>query len=168
MGEIKTALEIALEKTGGVKSDKAGISQFEVKKRGKKLANAFLEGEIDLAAEIKKTPAQDRESLKQGIFDVLVTKIALPSAKEDEIRIEKLGKGLSLVIKSGEFNEMYRQLTCFLPNTFKKPRNLNKWSSNNTLQNFVRKKKNYRADLAGKFTLILSKTLNLSLFITSK
>jgi len=111
MGEIKTALEIALERTDKIKSDKTGIDQFEVKKRGKKLANSFLEGDIDLASEIKKTPAQDRESLKQGIFDVLVAQIALPSAKEDEKKIEKLGKGLSAVIKSGEFVEMYRQLT---------------------------------------------------------
>jgi len=111
MGEIKTALEIALERTDKIKSDKTGIDQFEVKKRGKKLANAFLEGDVDLASEIKKTPAQDRESLKQGIFDVLVAQIALPSAKEDEKKIEKLGKGLSAVIKNGEFIEMYRQLT---------------------------------------------------------
>ncbi|GBU27143.1 hypothetical protein R84B8_00668 [Treponema sp. R8-4-B8] len=111
MGVIKTALEIALEKTENVKGDKSGIGQFEVKKRGKKLANDFLEGEVDLAVEIKKTPAQDRESLKQGIFDVLVAQIALPAVKEDEKKIEKLGKGLSTVINKGEFNEMYRQLT---------------------------------------------------------
>jgi len=111
MGVIKTALEIALEKTEKVKSDKSGIGQFEVKKRGKKLANDFLEGEVDLAGEIKKTPAGDRESLKQGIFDVLVAQIALPAAKEDEKKIEKLGKGLSAVINKGEFNDMYRQLT---------------------------------------------------------
>jgi hypothetical protein len=111
MGVIKTALEIALEKTEKVKSDKSSIGQFEVKKRGKKLANAFREGEVDLAGEIKKTPAQDRDSLKQGIFDVLIAQIALPTAKDDEKRIEKLGKGLSAVINSGEFNEMYKQLT---------------------------------------------------------
>jgi hypothetical protein len=111
MGVIKTALEIALERTESVKSSKQGIDQFEVKKRGKKLATAFLAGEADLADEIKKTPAQDRESLKQGIFDVLSAQIALPSGKEDEKRIEKLGKGLSAVINSNEFNEMYKQLT---------------------------------------------------------
>ena len=111
MGVIKTALEIALEKTEKVKGDKSGIGQFEVKKRGKKLANDFLEGEVDLTAEIKKTPARDRESLKQGIFDVLVAQIALPTAKDDEKRLEKLGKGLSAVINKGEFNEMYKQLT---------------------------------------------------------
>jgi len=111
MGVIKTALEIALERTEAVKSDKPGIDQFEVKKRGKKLANAFLDGDADIVSEIKKTPAQDRETLKQGIFDVLVAQINLPSANIDEKRIEKLGKGLSAVINNNEFNEMYKQLT---------------------------------------------------------
>jgi len=111
MGVIKTALEIALEKTEKVKGDKSCLGQFEVKKHGKKLANDFLEGEVDLASEIKKTPAQDRESLKQGIFDVLIAQIALPTSKDDEKKIEKLGKGLSVVINKGEFNDMYRELT---------------------------------------------------------
>jgi hypothetical protein len=111
MGVIKTALEIALEKTEAVKSDKSGIDQYEVKKRGKKLANAFLDGDADIVSEIKKTPAQDRENLKQGIFDVLAAQIALPAADSDEKRIEKLGKGLAAVINNNEFNEMYKQLT---------------------------------------------------------
>ena len=110
MGEIKTALEIALERTETVKSDKSGIDQFEMKKRGKKLANAFLEGEIDLADEIKKTEAGRRESLKQGIFDVLITQIALPSGKEDEKRIEQVGKGLAAVINNNQFPAMFKQL----------------------------------------------------------
>jgi len=110
MGEIKTALEIALERTENVKSDKSGIDQFELKKRGKKLANAFLEGEVDLADEIKKTEAGKRESLKQGIFDVLITQIALPAGKEDEKRIELVGKGLAAVINNNQFSAMYKQL----------------------------------------------------------
>jgi len=111
MGVIKTALEIALERTETVKSDKSGIDQYEVKKRGKKLANAFLDGDADIVSEIKKTQAQDRENLKQGIFDVLSAQIALPAAGSDEKRIEKLGKGLAAVINNNEFNEMYKQLT---------------------------------------------------------
>jgi len=110
MGEIKTALEIALERTENVKSDKSGIDQFEMKKRGKKLANAYLEGEVDLADEIKKTEAGKRESLKQGIFDVLITQIVLPAGKEDEKRIELVGKGLAAVINNSQFSAMYKQL----------------------------------------------------------
>lgn len=111
MGVIKTALEIALEKTETVKSDKSSIDLFETKQRGKKLANAFLAGEADIAAEIKKAPDGQRESLKQGVFDVLVTQIALPASKDDEKRIEKTGQGLAAIIDNKEFSEMFKQLT---------------------------------------------------------
>jgi len=111
MGVIKTALEIALEKTEFVKSDKSSIDQFEARQKGKKLANAFLAGEIDLAEELKKAPACDIDSIKRGIFDVLVTQIALPAQKEDENKAEKLGKGLETVIKNKEFSVMFKQLT---------------------------------------------------------
>jgi hypothetical protein len=110
MGVIKTALEIALERTENVKSDKSSIDQFEAKQRGKKLANAFLAGEADLADEIKKTKDAQRENLKQGIFDVLISQIVLPSGKEDEKRIELVGKGLQTVIKSNNFSVMFKQL----------------------------------------------------------
>jgi len=111
MGVIKTALEIALERTEKVKSDKSSIDQFEMKQRGKKLANDFLAGEVDLANEIKNAPAAQRDSLKQGIFDVLVTQIALPTGKEDEKRIEKVGNGLQAVIGSGQFSAIFKQMT---------------------------------------------------------
>ncbi|MCL2267305.1 MAG: hypothetical protein FWC17_06015 [Treponema sp.] len=110
MGVIKTALEIALEKTEKVKSDKSSVSQYEARQKGVRIANAFLSGGIDIADELKKTSAQDRESAKQGIFDVLVSQIALPVGKDGLEKLEKLGKGLSAVIKSGEFSAMYKQL----------------------------------------------------------
>jgi len=110
MGIIKTALEIALEKTEDVKSGKSSIDRFEAKQRGKKLANVFLAGEKDLAEEIKNTPSEQIESLKQGIFDVLISQINLPVVKEDEIRIELAGKGLQTVINNKQFNLLFQQL----------------------------------------------------------
>jgi tRNA nucleotidyltransferase (CCA-adding enzyme) len=118
MAVIKTALEIALEKTESVKSDKSSIDQFDAKQRGKKLANTFLaEGQESLFFdEIKKTPAGQKDSLKQGIFEVLVTKITLPDLKDETsgAKLEKLGKGIEAVINnknSKEFSAMFKQLT---------------------------------------------------------
>jgi len=121
MGVIKTALEIALEKTENVKGDKSTINQFDAKRKGKKLANAFLAGEADIADELKKTPAADKESLKQGIFDVLITQIALPAREtsaqetsgENMNKIEKTGKGLSAILnhKNNEFSAIIKMLT---------------------------------------------------------
>jgi len=111
MGKIKSALEIALEKTESVKSDKGSIGQFEAKQKGKKLANQFLEGVVkSLQDEIKKSPDDEKESLKQGIFDVLISQITLPLIKDDMKRIEAAGQGLSAIIESKRFAEIAKQL----------------------------------------------------------
>jgi hypothetical protein len=111
MGRIKSALEIALERTESVKTDKASISLFEAKQQGKRLANAYLDDPSkNLEDELKKAPKDQQESLKQGIFDVLIPQITLPVTAEDMPRIEAVGKGLRILISDGRFATMYKQL----------------------------------------------------------
>jgi EAL domain-containing protein (putative c-di-GMP-specific phosphodiesterase class I) len=110
MGKIKSALELALERTDSIKSDRSSIDQYEAKQRGKKLANAFLENPLEgLEGELKKCPKEELEALKQGIFDLLVSQINLPVVKEDLARIEAVGKGLLAVIKDDRFGALYKQ-----------------------------------------------------------
>jgi hypothetical protein len=110
MGKIKSALELALERTESIKGDRGSIDQFEAKQRGKKLANAFLENPKDgLEGELKKCPKEELGALKQGIFDLLVTQITLPAVKEDQSRIEAAGKGIHAVMGDGRFAALYKQ-----------------------------------------------------------
>ncbi|MDR2738950.1 MAG: hypothetical protein LBB68_03855 [Treponema sp.] len=110
MGRIKSALELALERTEGVKGDKGSIDQFEAKQRGKRLANGFLENPGDgLEGELKKCPKEELGALKQGIFDVLIAQVTLPATKDDEKRIEAAGKGLQAVIGDTRFGTLYKQ-----------------------------------------------------------
>ena len=122
MGVIKTALEIALEKTSGVKSDKSSIDQYNAKQRGKKIAGSFMAGEADLTNAIKETENNLKDSLKQGIFEVLSSQISLPSVnsdnKDDEKRIETACSGLSVIINNKQFGKLTQQLTQVL-NQFK-------------------------------------------------
>jgi len=111
MAEIKSALEIALERTESVKTDKASIGQFEAKQLGKRLANAWLEKpEKNLEDEIKKHPKDQFESIKQGLYDVLIPQITLPASEEDLPRIEAIGKALRFLLSNENFNNMYKQL----------------------------------------------------------
>ncbi|MDR3166647.1 MAG: hypothetical protein LBT93_01780 [Treponema sp.] len=112
MGRIKSALEIALERTESVQGDRSSIELFEIKQRGKRLANEFLEGTAaDLGDEIKKLSPEQRESLKQGIFDVLLSQITLPLSGDDLKRLDAVGKGLALVIGNSRFSSLYKQFT---------------------------------------------------------
>jgi len=110
MGKIKSALEIALERTESVKSDKDSIGLFDAKQKGKKLANEFLDGDVkSLEEEIKKEAGSAQKNLKQGIFDVLISRITLPAAKDDLKRIEAAGQGLATIIGNKHFGEMIKQ-----------------------------------------------------------
>jgi hypothetical protein len=111
MGRIKSALEIALERTSGIKGDKAGIEQFEAKQRGKKLANDYLEDpQKSIADELKRCPKDCQESFKQGLFEALLSQISLPAVKEDNKRIETAAKGLQAVISDSRYPALLKQL----------------------------------------------------------
>jgi hypothetical protein len=110
MGRIKSALEIALEKTEGVKSDKTSIGLFEAKQRGKRLANQFLAGEIpSLEEAVKGTAADEQAAVRQGCFEVFITQITLPVVTEDMPRLEAVGKGLAAIISQPRFAAVYGQ-----------------------------------------------------------
>jgi hypothetical protein len=115
MGRIKSALEIALERTETVKSDKDSIGQFEAKQRGKKIAHEFLDDPSrSLEEAVKKAPKEQRDSLKQGIFEVLLSQIVLPLNQDEEKRVQAAGKGLGAVIPDGRFSARYRQFAQLL------------------------------------------------------
>jgi hypothetical protein len=110
MGRIKRALEIALERTESVKSDKTTIDQYGARQQGKRLANEFLEdGKKNLEEEIKKTPPDQRKSLQQGIFDVLFAQIGLPASQDDMKRIELAGRGLQAAVSDSRFASLFKQ-----------------------------------------------------------
>jgi hypothetical protein len=112
MGRIKSALEIALERTESVKSDKGSIREFETRQKGKKLANEFLEDSgKSLETEIKKAPKEDQDSLRQGMFDVLLSQIVLPLTEEDRKRIETAGRGLLTVIGGSRFGAILKEFS---------------------------------------------------------
>jgi len=115
MGKIKSALEIAMERTESVAGDKGSIGQFEAKQKGKKLANEYLEGSVkSLEDEIKKLKGEEQASLKQGVFDILISQITLPVVKDDLNRIEAAGKGLNTVIGDKRFADIAKQLVGIL------------------------------------------------------
>ena len=123
MGKIKSALEIALERTESIKTDKASVGLFEARQQGKRLANDYLSNpSTSLEIEINKCPQDQKESLRQGLFDVLAPQINLPNTAEDLPRIEAAGKGLCLLInekspkEGGRFNAMIKQLVQLLSN----------------------------------------------------
>lgn len=112
MALIKSALEIALEKTESVKGDKTVIEQYEARQKGKRLANEFLSGgKQSLDDEIKKCPKGEQASLRQGLFDVFISQLTLPVTEEDLARVEAAAGGLQTILGDSRFNGVAKQLS---------------------------------------------------------
>ncbi|MCP5515531.1 MAG: hypothetical protein H7A26_08710 [Spirochaetales bacterium] len=93
MGEIKSALELALEKTDSVKSDRSLIVKNEADEAGRKAAFEYLEESSikpsSLEAKLKAADKNNRQWVKEGMFKVLSSNLKLP---EDKNSFEKIGR----------------------------------------------------------------------------
>ncbi|MDR0909411.1 MAG: hypothetical protein LBM77_06545 [Spirochaetaceae bacterium] len=109
MAEIKSALDIALERASGIKADSG--ADLENEKQGKKIANLFMNGEagINLADELKKYSGAALEAFKHGCFEALLGQLGLPNNVNDAPRQEAVAQGLDIVLGQKKFSETARQ-----------------------------------------------------------
>lgn len=99
MAMIKSALEIALERTKDLKIDNAAIEANELKLEGKKAAGRYLEDPSSggLGDILAKYPKEKRASLREGMFETLAAHLQLPSSESALEKIELLAAGFSAI-----------------------------------------------------------------------
>ena len=120
MSEIKSALELALERTADVKSDKSSLEAHESKQTGMKLAGKFLdEPGTDVAGEIKKADRSRQAAIKEGFFQVMMSHLALPSQESDVSRLQTIQAGIKAVVRDqgmvdGLMDQVIQYLNQFL------------------------------------------------------
>jgi len=118
---IKSALEIAMEKTKDLKVDKKAIEEQEARTEGKKLAGTFLnnpEG-INLVEALKKYPQDKLEHVRAGIFEILLANLQLPTGTTApaQSRIKLIEEGLSAIAgktASAQIKTVAPQIETFL------------------------------------------------------
>lgn len=104
MAMIKSALELALERTRDIKVDERSVMLSEAKAEGKRAAGKYLEDpeSADLAAMIAAKDADSREAFRRALFEVLAAQIQLSA---NDAQVEKLvvvGDGLQAVAKTAD------------------------------------------------------------------
>jgi len=93
MAEIKTALEIALERTRDIKGDRTSLEAKEYRERGLKLlARAEAEPELDIKKELSSYKGQQLSWVHEGLRQNLLGVLALPSGPEALDRLAALAK----------------------------------------------------------------------------
>lgn len=100
MARIKSALELALEKTADVQGDPKSVKAYERKQEGKRLVSRLTEDkEFDLKKELKKYSPEEQQWIKEGFYEVIVSHLSLPANEEELERVRFLKRGLGEIIK---------------------------------------------------------------------
>jgi hypothetical protein len=126
MAMIKSALELALEKTKDLAVDEAAIAARELRQEGKRAAGQFLDDPASggLGERLEAFPKDKRSFVREGMFEVLASQLQLPTNEASMAKLELLGKafaslgspgGLKGMALGGEkrVQALFQQLTGF-------------------------------------------------------
>lgn len=103
MGEIKSALELALERTRDVPSDPDAVLRHESKNAGKRLFAALRDSEdLDVKAQIETHQSRARGWVREGLFESARANLTLPQAEPDIARLVAVEKALVALAKDGK------------------------------------------------------------------
>lgn len=119
---IKSALEIAMERTTTLKADSAAIRANERRRDGKRLAGEFLANPdtVDLRARIEAEPKADRGLLREGAYETLATRIQLPLSRDSDggADLAVAAKGFEALATGfgaeGKVEKLFQQLQAFM------------------------------------------------------
>ncbi len=115
MAVIKSAFEMAMERTKDVEADKESLEASTYAIEGKKIVSRFL-GETDVKIK-DELAGYDRKQLgwvKEGIAKALLANLVLPADEMGIQKARKVGAGFSgLLPRSRELSSLFSQLEDF-------------------------------------------------------
>ncbi len=106
MSLLKSAWEIALEKTEDIEVDENKIRKDQRIEKGRRLAGSYL-SDIEATFEAleksyKDIPEEHREDINSGIARTIVVNIALPQSDDYLMRMEKIANLAGFISEDGE------------------------------------------------------------------
>lgn len=113
MGKIKSALELALEKTADLKTDKKAIKKNMMIREGKVSVSTFLEDpkRSEFVEKMKFYKNEELNWFKEGAKETILANITLPRVESDINKLIPLNAGLAIASGDKEETEsMFAQL----------------------------------------------------------
>ncbi len=125
MAEIKSALELALEKAESYgKATREEMAAAQYQEQGRHLAVQFLKGEGDLEAGLKSLAPEAQKTARQAVKEVFLRNLGLPRDDGPDERLDKALEGLLAVAENrksmaqlqGELRQLLQQFLQFRNN----------------------------------------------------
>lgn len=109
---IKSALELAMERAGGIKIDKKDLKRKELEQIGKEAASKFLNRpKYNFTTWVEELENEDKKITITGAIWVFIKNITLPVTTADVDKLLKIKEGFLLLSdKEEEIEESFTQL----------------------------------------------------------
>ncbi len=116
MGEIRSALDIALEKTAHIQGDAASAENRELKNKGKKTAGDYLAAgdTASLGAMVAELVPEKAKTVTEGALSILLAAIHLPSTESDLAKTDRIGAGIDVLRPGAGMAQLFGQVAQIL------------------------------------------------------
>jgi len=116
MGEIRSAIDIAIEKTAGISSSKKSVDSRALKNTGKKAAGDFIgSGDESILEKLIASESDEKRALiTEGAVSILLAGIQLPAAKADLEKLKRTGAGLEILLPKSGLIQLFGQVAQIL------------------------------------------------------
>ena len=116
MSVIKSALEIALERTQDVEANKEALEANTFVTEGKKAVSKFLsEDDVDLKKLLEGFDKKQLRHVKEGALQALLANLKLPVDEMSLLQSKKAGKGFYALVADGKhLGKLLNQMEQFL------------------------------------------------------
>lgn len=112
MSQIKSALEIALERTADIKSNASVGKKRELNNCGKKIASDFL-SDNDLTA-FKKAfggyKHEEKDLVLEGALKLFMARIQLPADETEKQKVMLIGQGLEMLLPHKNMTALFQSV----------------------------------------------------------
>lgn len=115
MAVIKSAYELALERTKDIAGDKDAVEASAGSTEGKKIVSRFVDDkDVKLRDELKKYDRKKLEWVRDGMLQALLANLVLPTDELGMQRCRRVAEGLSdLGNRSRQLGQLFNQLEDF-------------------------------------------------------
>jgi len=116
MGEIRSALDIVLEKTKDISTSKESLKAQALKTEGKKAATALLAGkDVNAIRLLLHGKSQnDKTLITEGFISIVLAATHIPAPEETTEKIILIGEALEIVLPGKEMEGLFLRLAKIL------------------------------------------------------
>lgn len=116
MGQIRSAIDIALEKTAHIEGDPKSADHRDLKNSGKKAAGDYLSNRDSsiISTALEGKDDERRQMVVEGIVSILLASLHLPNTETDIDKVSLIGAGLEAALPGKGNAQLFGQVSQIL------------------------------------------------------